>query len=259
MRNIQTLLDIMQTLRNPQSGCPWDIEQTFATIAPYTLEEAYEVVDAIEQNDMAGLREELGDLLLQVVFHAQMAKEQGDFEFADVVEAICSKMMRRHPHVFGDDDRVVTKADVRRTWQKIKQQESETKRSVLDGIPRALPALKRAQKMGSRAASLGFDWPDPRGAMAKVDEELAEFRAATESGCPGQIEAEMGDLLFSLVNVCRHHGIDAEAALDGTVAKFRRRFAAVEQAIESAEDALGLEAMETIWQNAKSAEPDTGP
>ena len=251
MRDIQSLLDIMRTLRDPENGCPWDVEQTFETIAPYTLEEAYEVVDAIEQNDLEGLRDELGDLLLQVVFHAQMASEQSLFDFADVVESICKKMTRRHPHVFGETEGDVTKEDVRRTWQQIKQQEKQTPSSVLDGVPRALPALKRAQKFGSRAASIGFDWPHGDGALAKVDEELAELKEAIHSGSKDHAEDELGDVLFSLVNVCRHQGIDAEAALGKTVSKFRRRFASVEEAINDSESPLDLDEMEAVWQAAK--------
>ncbi len=258
MRDIQSLLTIMHTLRDPDNGCPWDVEQTFASIAPYTLEEAYEVVDAIEQNDMGGLKDELGDLLLQVVFHAQMAKEESLFEFGDVVEAICDKMTRRHPHVFGTDDTKVTKDDVRRTWQEIKQQERQgkdkSKASVLDGIPKALPALKLAQKVGSRASGIGFDWPDSEGALGKVDEELIELKEAMSTGSQQHIEEEMGDVLFSLVSVCRHQGIDAEAALRNTLVKFRSRFEVVEEAMDASETGLDIDAMEALWQEAKRRE-----
>ncbi len=257
MRDIQSLLDIMKTLRDPDNGCPWDLEQTFASIAPYTLEEAYEVVDAIEHNDMEGLRDELGDLLLQVVFHAQMAKEQSSFEFADVVEAICSKMTRRHPHVFGSEKGQVTSDQVRQTWQDIKQQEKPAAASVLDGIPNALPALKLAQKTGSRAAGTGFDWPDPQGPMDKVDEELRELKEAVSTGSAERIEDEMGDVLFSLVNVCRHQGVDAETALRRTITKFHRRFRIVEEATEASGKTLNINEMEAVWQQAKGRETPT--
>ncbi|MFK8028989.1 MAG: nucleoside triphosphate pyrophosphohydrolase [Gammaproteobacteria bacterium] len=254
MHDIRVLLDIMRTLRDPDSGCPWDVEQTFATIAPYTVEEAYEVVEAIEQNDMAGLKDELGDLLLQVVFHAQMAKEQSLFEFGDVVEAICEKMTRRHPHVFAQHDQEVTKDDVRQTWQEIKQQERGDHTSVLSGVPRALPALKRAQKLGSRASGAGFDWPDITGAVSKVEEELGELKDAIEENDPSHVEEEMGDLLFSLVNVCRHSGIDAEAALGKASAKFIRRFESVESAMNASSSPLELDDLEEAWQQAKRKE-----
>lgn len=252
MRHIDDLLNIMRQLRDPQSGCPWDLEQTFDTIAPYTVEEAYEVAEAIELNDLHGLRDELGDLLLQVVFHAQMASELNEFEFADVVEAICQKMTRRHPHVFGDGE-AATRDDVRKTWQQIKREE-RGKQGVLAGVPRALPALKRAQKLGSRAAGVGFDWPDETGALAKLEEELGELKAAMDSGRAADVEEEMGDLLFSITNLCRHRGIDAEAALGQATAKFIRRFEHVEQRLQEADGDLNLEDMESAWEQAKASE-----
>ncbi len=254
MRDIKSLLTIMQTLRDPENGCPWDVEQTFETIAPYTLEEAYEVADAIEQKNMVGLKDELGDLLLQVVFHAQMASEQSLFDFGDVVEAICDKMTRRHPHVFETQNSSLTKDEVRKTWQEIKQEERGSSQSVLDGVPRALPALKRAQKLGSRASSIGFDWPDSKGALSKVGEELDELEGALSRGVASDIEEEMGDVLFSLVNVCRHAGIDAEAALGKSSAKFTRRFGVVEEVIAAADTPPDLDVMEAAWERAKLQE-----
>jgi nucleoside triphosphate diphosphatase len=229
---IEELIAIMARLRDPQSGCPWDIEQDFASIAPYTIEEAYEVADAIERGDFDDLREELGDLLLQVVFHARMAEEQGRFDFRDVVRAICDKMVSRHPHVFGDAA-VADAAAQTLAWEEHKRREREAKgRSggLLADIPRGLPEAVRAHKLQKRAASAGFDWPDVSHVMAKLDEELAELREElhAERIDADRLEGELGDVLFVLVNFARHTGIDFSRALRRTNAKFERRFAGIE-------------------------------
>ena len=257
------LLEIMAQLRDPATGCPWDVEQTFATIAPYTIEEAYEVADAIEAGDMAGLREELGDLLLQVVFHARMAEEDGQFDFDAVAGEIADKMVRRHPHVFGDtkfDDLDAQKTN----WEAHKTAERAAKAnslghrpSVLDGIPSAMPALMRSEKLGKRAARVGFEWPDVSGALEKLDEELLELKdeMAAESD-PERIMDEVGDVLFSVVNVARHLGVDPEAALRHANAKFEQRFHAVEESFVTAGENIAeatLEEMEMRWQTAKKA------
>jgi len=252
---MQELLDIMARLRDPRDGCPWDLEQYFRTIAPYTLEEAYEVADAIERDDLAGLREELGDLLLQVVFHAQMAREQGAFDFEAVVRGICDKMVRRHPHVFGGA-RVADSAEQTRLWEEQKAREKQAAgraQGALDDVPVGLPALTRAVKLGKRAARVGFDWPHVEGVRAKVDEELAELDAARRQGDARAIEAELGDVLFALGNLARHLGVDPEAALRGTNARFERRFRHVER--RTAETGrTAPEAMEGFWDEAKAAE-----
>jgi tetrapyrrole methylase family protein/MazG family protein/ATP diphosphatase len=252
---IQDLIDIMAKLRDPQDGCPWDLEQTFRTVAPYTLEEAYEVTDAIERDDLDALREELGDLLLQVVFHAQMAREQGAFDFEAVVRGICEKLVRRHPHVFGGE-RVADSAEQTRLWEATKQREkaaSGRATSLLDDVPATLPAATRAVKLTKRAARLGFDWPDAEGVRAKVDEELAEFDAARAAGERAAIEAEFGDVLFALANLGRHLGIDPETALRGTNQRFDRRFRHVERrAGESGRQDAG--ALEEFWSEAKADE-----
>jgi ATP diphosphatase len=242
------LAEVMARLRDPEGGCPWDLEQDFATIAPYTIEEAYEVADAIERGDLAGLREELGDLLLQVVYHAQMAAEAGAFDLADVASGIADKMIRRHPHVFGDVE-VASAAAQTEAWEKLKAAE-KPRAGALDGVALGLPALMRAQKLQKRAARVGFDWPDAQGPRAKIDEELAEIAAA-----PSERHAEeIGDLLFAVVNYARHLGVDAEEALRSANAKFERRFTAMEVAGGTGFPALELDAKEALWQAAKAAE-----
>ena len=245
----------MAALRDPDAGCPWDREQTFATIAAYTLEEAYEVVDAITREDMDELKDELGDLLLQVVYHARMAEEAGAFAFGDVVAAICAKMTRRHPHVFGDE-RVADAAAQTEAWEALKDQEkSESADSVLDGVPVALPALSRSMKLGRRAARVGFDWPDRSGVRAKVDEELDELDAAVGAADSESIAAEMGDVLFALVNLCRHLGIDPEACLRGANARFDKRFRNVERNVAGGDWArYDIEGLEALWRKAKREE-----
>jgi MazG family protein len=254
---MERLIGIMAALRDPERGCPWDLEQDFASIAPYTLEEAYEVADAIERNDLEALREELGDLLLQVVFHAQMARERGAFGFDEVAAGICDKMVRRHPHVFADA-RVESAAEQTRAWEEIKAAEKAARgagQGLLDDVPVALPALTRAGKFGRRAAQIGFDWPDAAGPRAKIDEELAELDAVVAAGGPAEaLEAEIGDLLFSVANLARHHGVDPEAALRGANARFARRFRHVERRrAEGGHAAAGLDQLEAWWQEAKSA------
>ena len=241
-------------LRDPDSGCPWDQEQTFKTIASYTLEEAYEVVDAIARDDLENLRDELGDLLLQVVYHARMAEEVGVFAFDDVVTAICTKMIRRHPHVFGDEGVVDAKAQSR-VWETLKAKErTEPLSSVLDGVPVALPALMRGTKLGQRAARVGFDWPDRKGVREKVDEELRELDEAVRGEDTDAITAEMGDAFFALVNLCRHLGIEPEACLRGANARFERRFRSVERSVEAEGgdwESYDLDALEALWDKAK--------
>jgi len=262
--NLDRLLDIMARLRDPARGCPWDVEQTFATIAPYTIEEAYEVADAIERDDRKALRDELGDLLLQVVFHARMAEEEGSFAFDDVAAAIAEKLVRRHPHVFADaaGDNA---AAVQRTWEAIKAEERGARAaaagalaSALDDVPRALPALMRAGKLGKRAARTGFDWPDVAAVMAKVREEIAEVSAELDAGAPpDRTEAEIGDVLFAVAQLARRLDIDPETALRGANARFERRFRAVEKSLARqgriAADAP-LDELEALWQAVKAGE-----
>ena len=257
LASLARLLEIMARLRDRDSGCPWDLEQTFATIAPYTIEEAYEVADAVERNDLHDLKDELGDLLFQVVFHARMAEETGAFAFDDVARAICDKMLRRHPHVFGDQ-KVGGSAEQTKRWEEIKREErgAETSAGVLDDVPVGLPSLTRAAKLGKRAATVGFDWPDVMGVRAKVDEELAELDAAAASGSRDEIAAEMGDLLFSIANWCRHLDLDPETCLRSANERFARRFRAVETEVAgsgrpwSSFDAAALDA---LWRRAKAA------
>lgn len=269
--DIARLLEIMAALRTPKTGCPWDLEQDFASIAPYTLEEAYEVVDAIERGDLADLRDELGDLLLQVVFHARMAEELGAFAFPDVVEAITRKLIRRHPHVFGEAKDLAPE-QVKALWDEIKREEKSERRlarekmglppephnaGFLGGIPTALPALTRAQKLTAKAAKVGFDWPDADQVIDKIHEELEEVKEASSSGERDRIEDEIGDLLFSVTNLARHFGIDPETALRRTNAKFERRFGAVEEALKQQGRQLNeasLEEMEDLWVQAKRSE-----
>jgi MazG family protein len=255
MSSISRLLGIMSRLRDPQRGCPWDLQQSFSTIAPYTIEEAYEVADAIERSDLPDLRDELGDLLFQVVFHSQMASEQGAFGFDDVVNAICDKMERRHPHVFGDA-RIDDAEQQTVAWEEQKRLErAATADSVLDDVPVALPALTRASKLGKRAAQVGFEWADISGAIDKVHEEIAELRAEVLAGSdPKRMEGEIGDLLFSLVNVCRYQKIDPENALRLTNAKFERRFRYIEQRLKAhgrTPETATLEEMDVLWDEAK--------
>jgi MazG family protein len=261
---IERLLRVMARLRDPDGGCPWDLEQSFATIAPYTIEEAYEVADAIGRGDMAELEGELGDLLLQVVYHAQMAKEAGQFDFDAVADGIAAKMVRRHPHVFGDDT-VAGAAAQTRAWEATKAAERQQKAAargarhgLLDDVPLALPALVRAQKLQRRAARVGFDWPVLAPVLAKVEEELDEVRAEISAGADAdRLAGEIGDLLFAVVNLARHLGVDGEAALRATNAKFERRFAAIERSLAGdgrrLEDA-SLDEMEVLWQRAKLGE-----
>ncbi|MBK1720322.1 nucleoside triphosphate pyrophosphohydrolase [Thiocystis violacea] len=257
--SIDDLIAIMARLRGPDGGCPWDLEQTFRSILPYTLEEAYEVAEAIEQDDMPGLRDELGDLLLQVVFHARMAEEQGCFDFQAVVGAICDKMIRRHPHVFADTD-LEDSGAVLANWERIKADERIGKdqgapTGALAGVAQALPALVRAEKLQRRAARVGFDWPDIDGVFAKVEEELAECRETlAEAVDPTEQVHEIGDLLFSCVNLARHMGVDAEQALRAANHRFERRFGQVEAGLRERGLQPGpdrREAMEAEWNLAK--------
>ncbi|MEE4236650.1 MAG: nucleoside triphosphate pyrophosphohydrolase [Anderseniella sp.] len=263
-RDIATLLAIMAALRTPGTGCPWDLEQDFASIVPYTLEEAYEVADAIERGNMNDLCEELGDLLLQVVYHAQMAREAGDFSFDDVVEAINTKMIRRHPHVFGDE--AARSAGIAKGfWERIKAEEREgtDKQHVrhLDGIPAALPALTRALKLQKRAAKVGFDWPDISHVLDKVVEEARELAEARQSMPRDKQAEEFGDLLFVMVNLGRHLGLDAEDSLRHANAKFTRRFNYVEEQLEvhgSNLDEATLDQMDTIWDEIRARDKQAG-
>ncbi len=273
-RDIARLIEIMAALRTPETGCPWDLEQTFATIAPYTVEEAYEVADAVARGDMVDLRDELGDLLLQVAFHARLAEEQALFDFGGVVEAITTKLIRRHPHVFGDA-RNLSPVEVKKLWDSIKAQEKAERaaaraagglaedgpKGLLDDIPAALPALTRADKLTRKAATVGFDWAETRDVLAKIREELAEAEAALESGDRAALADEIGDLIFAAANLARHAGIDPEGALAGTNAKFARRFKAIEAGLaaqgRSLKDA-SLDEMEAIWIAAKRAERERG-
>jgi ATP diphosphatase len=256
---MQELIDLMARLRDPDGGCPWDLEQSHTSIAPYALEEAYEVVDAIERADPAALKEELGDLLLQVVFHAQLARERGVFDLEAVIRGICDKLVRRHPHVFGDV-RVAGASEQSRLWedQKLREKEARDAGSVLDDVPLALPALPRSQKLGKRAAQLGFDWPNASGAREKVGEEIAELDAAVESGEPAAVAAELGDVLFAVTNYARHLGADAEAALRGANRRFERRFRHVEARRAAQGARATLEELERFWVEAKVAERERG-
>ncbi len=270
-RDISRLLEIMARLRTPGSGCPWDLEQNFATIAPYTIEEAHEVADAIARGDLDDLRDELGDLLLQVVFHARMAEEQDAFSFGDVVEAITRKMIRRHPHVFADIDGRLTPSDVKGAWARIKAEEKAERaarqpaqpaapKSLLSDVKAGQPALARAMELQRKASSVGFDWNDPRAVLKKIREEADEIEAALERGDGQELAEETGDLLFALVNLARHIGADPDMALRGTNAKFERRFAYIEHAIAAqgrALEAASLEEMDALWNEAKGEENKT--
>jgi ATP diphosphatase len=252
---LRRLLDIMAALRDPDRGCPWDKEQTFETIAPYTIEEAYEVADAIARADFAGLPDELGDLLFQVVYHARMAEEAGRFGFAEVARVIADKMVRRHPHVFGDAA-VRSAAEQTESWEALKKAERATRAETgaLAGVPAGLPALTRAAKLTSRAARVGFDWPDAAAVLAKLDEEVAELRAELPDARPERLADEVGDLLFVLANLARKLDLDPEACLQRANLKFSNRFDAIEQAAAIAGKTLAemsLEEMEDQWQKIK--------
>ncbi len=260
LRSIDALLAIMRALRDPDGGCPWDLQQNFRTIAPYTLEEAYEVADAIERGDLEDLKEELGDLLLQVVFHAQMAQEEDAFTFADVVEGIASKMARRHPHVFADGTSD-TPDGVAATWEEIKQAEKDAKgkapSGLLDDVPVVLPALTQAVKLQKRAAKVGFDWPSAAPVLDKIEEEIGELRHEVAEQDHDKIEEEFGDLLFVLANYARHLKVDPDAALRRANQKFRSRFAAMETSAGSRNinlADLSLDELEGLWVDAKRAE-----
>src|SRR6195952_5725910 len=268
-RDISRLLEIMAALRTPVTGCPWDLEQDFATISPYTIEEAYEVVDAITRGDLDDLKDELGDLLLQVVFHARMAEEQNAFAFGDVVEAITRKMIRRHPHVFADKDGRLTPSHVKDVWDRIKAEEKAERAarrpqeaaaaptSLLSGVKTGQPALTRAMELQRKASSVGFGWNDPRAVLHKIREEADEIEAALDGGDAGKLEDETGDLMFALVNLARHVGADPDAALRRTNAKFERRFGYIERALEAQGRSLeqaSLEEMDALWNAAKSKE-----
>jgi nucleoside triphosphate diphosphatase len=267
-RDISRLLEIMARLRTPGSGCPWDLAQDFSTIAPYTIEEAYEVADAIARGDLDDLRDELGDLLLQVVFHARMAEEQKAFSFGDVVEAITRKMIRRHPHVFADKDGRLTPTDVKGAWDRIKAEEKAeraaqrpredaARQSLLSGVKAGQPALTRAMELQRKASSVGFDWNDPRAVLHKIREEADEIEAALDHGDADELAEETGDLLFALVNLARHVGADPDSALRGTNAKFERRFGYIEQALEAQGRSLesaSLTEMDALWNEAKRKE-----
>jgi len=263
----------MAALRNPQSGCPWDLEQTFSSIVPYTIEEAYEVADAIERDDMDDLRLELGDLLLQSVYHSRLAQEGGHFDFGDVVEGITAKMIRRHPHVFGNedssDDKYSASGMAKSTWERIKSEEAQETdqrrvkqglplkvkgQSMLDKVPSNVPALVEAEKLQNRAADVGFDWDDPIKVLEKVREELDELEAEINAADGAKIQGELGDIFFAVVNLARHLKVNPDSALRSTNRKFRMRFFAVEVAAKKAEKSLrdcSLDEMEAWWQEAK--------
>jgi ATP diphosphatase len=269
-RDLQRLLDIMAALRTPVTGCAWDLEQDFASIAPFTIEEAYEVADAIERSDLADLRDELGDLLLQVVFHARMAEEAGHFDFGGVVEAITAKLIRRHPHVFGDA-RDLSPAEVKQIWRTVKAKEKaarsearalaglpeEAHGGALSGVPTALPALVRALKLQEKAGAVGFDWNDPRAVLAKLREELGEIEEALDAGDQAAVAGEVGDLLFAATKLARHLAVDPESALRTTNAKFEHRFGHIERRLAEAgrgpKDA-NLAELDALWNEAKRVE-----
>lgn len=263
-RDIARLIEIMAALRTPGSGCPWDLEQSFETIAHYTLEEAYEVADAIARSDLGTLKDELGDLLLQVVYHARMAEEQAAFDFGDVVETITAKMIRRHPHVFADEQGRTAEA-VKGMWERIKAEEKaerggeQAKQGALAGVPAALPALTRALKLQNKAGRVGFDWNDARAVLAKIREEADEIAAELDGGESARAHAahEVGDLLFAVVNLARHLQADPEALLRATNLKFERRFAAIETALaergKTPKEAT-LAEMDALWDEAKANE-----
>ncbi len=275
MKNVQRLVEIMARLRDPRSGCPWDLKQTYRSIVPYTIEEVYEVADAIERDDLDELREELGDLLFQVVFYARIAEEQGRFDFDQVAGGIADKMIRRHPHVFADAD-YRSEAELRHAWERQKHRERDAKQiegapdtpaqgvpahpatSHMAGVAQALPALIRAEKLQKRAARAGFDWPDVDGAFDKTREELSEIEQALDHGDPMHIAEELGDLLFAFVNITRKLGVDAEQALRAANGKFERRFRAMEQHLAEQHNGpmeqLDLDTQDAAWEAVKRAE-----
>ena len=268
MSAIEQLLEIMRRLRDPQAGCPWDLEQTYRTLVPYTLEEAYEVADAIEQDDLEHLPDELGDLLFQVVFYAQIGQEEGRFDFEQVVQGISDKLVRRHPHVFADVEIESAEAQTQ-AWEEHKRQERDRKAasgqaSTLDGVSLALPALVRAAKLQRRAARVGFDWPDIEGVIAKVKEELAELETELQAkATPEALAEELGDLLFSCVNLARHLNIEPEAVLRTANLKFEQRFRHVEAELQASGgiEQATLQEMDAAWEAAKRREkglPDSG-
>jgi nucleoside triphosphate diphosphatase len=268
-RDISRLIEIMAALRTPKTGCPWDLEQNFATIAPYTLEEAYEVADAIARDDLSDLKDELGDLLLQVVFHARMAQEEGAFDFGDVVDAITTKLIRRHPHVFGDN-RAANPQAVKGLWEDIKAQEKAAKaadgrpgeKGALAGVPVALPALTRALKLQTKASRVGFDWNDPRAVLRKIREEADEIEAALDGDEPRGAAAEIGDLVFAAVNLARHLDADPEALLRQTNRKFERRFSSIERTLAArgkTPQESTLAEMDALWEEAKAQEKLASP
>ncbi len=267
-RDISRLIEIMAQLRTPVTGCPWDLEQNFATIAPYTIEEAYEVADAIARGDFDDLKDELGDLLLQVVYHARMAEEEKAFAFGDVVEAITRKMIRRHPHVFADKDGNIQPAGVKSAWERIKAEEKAERAarrpqqahqhsSLLSGVKAGLPALTRAMELQRKASTVGFDWNDPRAVLNKIREEADEIEAALDRNDAEELAEETGDLLFAVVNLARHAHADPEMALRRTNAKFERRFAYIERALAAqgrSLDQATLDEMDELWNEAKAGE-----
>ena len=266
-RDISRLIEIMAALRTPVTGCPWDLEQDFATIAPYTIEEAYEVADAITRGDFDDLREELGDLLLQVVYHARMAEEQNAFAFGDVVEAITRKLIRRHPHVFVDKDGNIAPAGVKSAWERIKAEEKAERAarrppeasppSLLSSIKAGQPALTRAMDLQRKASSVGFDWNDPREVLRKIREEADEIEAELDRGDKEELAGETGDLLFAVVNLARHVDANPDMALRGANAKFERRFGYIERALAArgrSLDGATLEEMDALWDEAKTKE-----
>lgn len=261
--SVDDLLYLMARLREPGSGCPWDLKQSYKTIAPSTLEEAYEVVDTIEREDYDHLREELGDLLFQVIFYSQLGSEEERFDFPTIVDGLVGKLIRRHPHVFPDgtlasrvDDQASVPDDVKQRWEAIKQQERAEKgvRGVLDDVPTNLPALSRAAKLQKRAAGVGFDWPDVRGPLEKVREEATELEEAIAEGDRAAQEEELGDLLFAAANAARHLKIDPEAALRAANRKFERRFRQVEKGAGGAIHSMSLEQLDALWDRAKASE-----
>ncbi|MBR0753721.1 nucleoside triphosphate pyrophosphohydrolase [Bradyrhizobium jicamae] len=272
-RDISRLIEIMAALRTPVTGCPWDLLQNFQTIAPYTIEEAYEVADAISRNDFEDLRDELGDLLLQVVYHARMAEEQNAFEFGDVVEAITKKMIRRHPHVFADKDGNIQPAGVKSAWDRIKAEEKAERAarrgpddlahsSLLASVKAGLPALSRAMELQRKASTVGFDWNDPRAVLAKIREEADEIEAALDRNDSQELAEETGDLLFAVVNLARHVDADPDAALRATNAKFERRFAYIERTLTAKGRSLNdasLQEMDALWNEAKTKSPTVVP
>ncbi len=261
---LKALLELMERLRDPENGCPWDIEQDFATIAPYTIEEAYEVADAIERDDMTDLKDELGDLLLQVVFHSQIAKDKGLFTFSDVAKHVTDKMVHRHPHVFGDEKASGAKDVEDRIWEERKASEPKkvALESILDDVPVNFPAVLRAQKLQKRAARVGFEWPEAIDVLDKLEEEIQELREAIDKKAQDEIHEELGDMLFCVINFGRMLGVDCESSLRDTNYKFERRFKGIEHDLKAQnmtpEDAT-LEQMEALWQEQKAKEKNPAP